>query len=101
MKRPLALVLALLMLCMSTMALAAETEDRYGRYDETVTVSILSTDFKTGTTAYDSSDPTRKSASENAWIMAYKDYLNIDVKRIIAEDATAMQLWPPTICPTL
>ncbi|MDD6682374.1 MAG: extracellular solute-binding protein [Clostridiales bacterium] len=91
MKRTLALVLALLMLCMSTMALAAETEDRYGRYDETVTVSILSRDFKTGTTAYDSSDPTRKSASENAWIMAYKEYLNLDVKRIIAEDDTALQ----------
>ena len=91
MKKLLALSLALVMLCLTVSACFAEAEDPYGRYDEPVHITILSTDFKTGTTAYDSSDPTRKSAEENAWIQAYKDYLNIEVERIIAEDDTALQ----------
>ena len=90
MKKYLAMILAVLMMLSCMPAFAEEAEDRYGRYDEPIHVTILSTDFKTGTTAYDSTDPTRRSATENAWIQAYSDYLNIEVERIIAEDATAL-----------
>ena len=89
MKKLVAVLLALLLIVPS-LAAFAEEEDRYGRYETPIHLSILSEDFKTGTTAYDSSDPTRRSATENAWITAYKDYLNIEVERIIAEDGTAL-----------
>ena len=89
MKKLVAVLLALLLIVPSFAAFAEE-EDRYGRYETPIHLSILSEDFKTGTTAYDSSDPTRRSATENAWITAYKDYLNIEVERIIAEDGTAL-----------
>lgn len=60
------------------------------KYEEPITFSILTRDGKVATIPYDSSDPTRRSASENAWITAYEDYLNIKVDRIIAEDDTAL-----------
>lgn len=81
----LALVLMLTLTCIVP-ALA----DAYGKYEEPITITILGTDYKTGTTAYASDDPSRRSATENNWIKAYKDYLNIDVQRIIAEDGTAL-----------
>lgn len=90
MKKCLSLLLVLL-LALSYASFAESFEaDRFGKYAEPVTLAILSTDGKDSATEYDSSDPTRKSAAENIWIDAYKDYLNIDVKRIVAEDSTAL-----------
>jgi putative aldouronate transport system substrate-binding protein len=67
-----------------------DPSDRFGRYAETVTVSVLSTDLKSTAIQYDSSNPDRKSATENIWIDAYLEHLNIKVDRRIAEDATAL-----------
>lgn len=90
MKKTLSFLMVLAMLVAMMVPALAETADAYGRYAEPVKITILSKDFKTGTTAYDSSDATRRSATENNWITAYKDYLNIEVERIIAEDDTAL-----------
>lgn len=92
MRKLLSLILAGAML-LSLCAPAFADEYEYFapfKYDEPVTFSILTRDFKTATTPYDSSDPTRRSASENGWITAYEEYLNIKVDRIIAEDSTAL-----------
>jgi putative aldouronate transport system substrate-binding protein len=67
-----------------------DTSSPYGKYKEPIELSVFSLDFKNPTTEYDSSNPERKSASENMWINAYSDYLNIKVNRIIAEDGTAL-----------
>lgn len=89
MKRLLAILMTLCLL--ATLGVAgAETADPYGRYDEPVTLKILSTDSKSASTVYDSSNPERASARENAWIAAYEEYLNVKVERIIAEDNTAV-----------
>ena len=90
MKKLVTMILAMMLLCTSMIPAMAENTDPYGKYAEPVTITILSEDFKTGTTNYDSTNPERKSASENAWIDAYKDFLNIEVKRNIAEDETAL-----------
>lgn len=85
----LALVLALLL----TMLPAAIAEDEvpvFNAYDETVAITIMGVDEKDTATTYDSSMPDRASANENAWIDAYKEYLNIDVTRITPEDEEAM-----------
>ncbi|MDW7656434.1 MAG: extracellular solute-binding protein [Bacillota bacterium] len=65
---------------------------RYGKYEETVTVTLLSTDPIAGSTeiSYDPNNPDRASANENAWVAGYLEHLNIDIERIIAEDATAL-----------
>ena len=67
-----------------------QAEDVYGRYSEPVQISILGTDAGKASIEYDSADPERKSASENVWIDAYRDYLNLEVERLIAEDDTAL-----------
>ena len=90
MKKWTALLLAAVMLLTLLPLAFAEEADPFGKYAEPVSIGILTKDFKTGTTPYDSSNPARRSASENAWIDAYKSYLNIDVDRIIAEDDYAL-----------
>lgn len=90
MKKLVTLLLTVMLLTASLVPALAESADPYGKYDEPVTITILSKDFKVGTTNYDSTDPLRRSATENAWINAYKDFLNLDVQRIIAEDDTAL-----------
>lgn len=65
-------------------------DDPYGKYEDPIVLSVLSVDFKNVATEYDSTNPDRRSPSENAWINAYLEYLNIDIDRIIAEDATAL-----------
>ena len=90
MKRLVAIALTLI-LCLSLCSFAAAEEtDVYGKYEEPIKLTILSEDFKTGNTNYDANDPRRASATQNVWIDAYKDYLNIDVERQIAEDETAL-----------
>ena len=86
-RKILALVLALAMM-IPAFAMAEEVD--YGKYAEPITVSFLTRDFKVESTEYDVNNPDRKSAHENAWISAYKDYLNIEVVREIAEDETAL-----------
>lgn len=90
MKRVLAFLMTLCLLAGLGVVASAESVDPYGRYDEPITITILSRDNKSNSTVYDSSDPARRSASENAWISAYEEYLNIKVERIIAEDNTAV-----------
>lgn len=68
---------------------ADDLDDPYGRYEETVSVSVYSIDTKSAS-EYDSSNPDRKSAAENMWISGYLEYLNIDLERVIAEDWTAL-----------
>lgn len=80
----------LLVLAMAMAMPTALADDPYGRYEETIKISVLSQDSKDNATEYDSSNPARKSASENAWIDGYKEYLNIEVDRQIAEDSTAL-----------
>jgi len=101
-KRILALMLALLVLLTGT-AFASKSNlandlgdfSAYGdgnleKYEEPITLTFLTTDQKSTEVQYNADDPARKSAHENAWITAYKDYLNIEIKREIAEDSTAL-----------
>lgn len=81
----------ILLLTMLPVAVAQEAEyPTFNAYEETVSVSIMSTDPKDSATTYDSTKPDRASANENAWIDSYKEFLNIDVERIIAEDGDAL-----------
>ncbi len=89
MKRLLAILLTACLL-LSTGVAFAESADAYGRYDEPVTVTILGRDSKSASTVYDSSRADRASATQNGWISAYEEYLNVKVERIIAEDNTAV-----------
>ena len=73
-----------------TTTLSNNPGDQFGKYDKPITISVLSTDPKNTATEYSSTNPKRKSASENEWIDAYSEYLNIKVDRKIAEDATAL-----------
>lgn len=78
-------------LVLSCLAAYADDADRFGKYDELVTVTYLSTDLAaTGTSEYDANNPDRKSPTENAWITGVQEFLNIDLQRIIAEDGTAL-----------
>lgn len=86
--RFLSLALVCIML-MSCVAFAEGTDDPYGKYDAPVTLHVLKSGGK-DTMAFDANDPDRISYYENAWINAYKDYLNIDVKLELAEDNTAL-----------
>jgi len=87
-RKVLALILALALLIPSFAM--AEAADKYGKYEEPITLTFLTTDQKSTEVQYDADNPDRKSAHENAWITAYKDYLNIEVKREVAEDSTAL-----------
>lgn len=89
MKRTVALLLALFILA-SACALG-EGSDRFGKYDEPVTITYLSLDNSISTVSgYDSSNPDRKSIYENAWITGIEEYMNIRLERIIAEDENAL-----------
>lgn len=89
-KLSLFLALALLLASCMTSVFAAETPE-FGKFEDLVHITYLSTDqAATGTSEYNADDPTRASASQNAWIEGYKEYLNIDLERIIAEDDTAL-----------
>lgn len=85
-----ALWLALVLVLLAALPVMAESGDPFGKYEEPISIATLSTDTGKASVDYDSSNPARKSASENIWIDAYRDYLNIDVNRIIAEDQTAL-----------
>jgi len=89
-KRFLSLMAALCLLLTLAPAAVAEEAPVFNAYEETVSVTIMGKDEKDSATVYDSSKPDRASANENAWIDAYKKYLNIDVTRIIAEDDQAL-----------
>ena len=89
MKKLFALLLALSMLLSCGIA-CAEDIFEFNAYAEPITITVMGLDEKTSDTVYDSSKTGRASANDNAWIAAYEKYLNIDVERIIAEDATAL-----------
>ena len=89
MKKVLALILTLSLLLACGLA-RADQAPVFNAYDETVTITVMGVDEKDSATIYDSSKHDRASANENAWIDAYKNYLNIDVKRIVPEDSTAL-----------
>ena len=60
-------ILALfLVLAMMVPAFAMAEEIDYGKYEEPITVSFLTTDMKVDSTEYDVNNPDRKSAHENA-----------------------------------
>ena len=80
-----AMILALMMLLSSAVA-----EGTFFPYDEPVDVTVLAKMENVATLTYDSNNPARASANQNEWINAYKDYLNINVKRELAEDETAL-----------
>ncbi|HIS91574.1 MAG TPA: extracellular solute-binding protein [Candidatus Alectryocaccomicrobium excrementavium] len=92
MKKRLSMVLVLILaLAIFSGGGVAEGEDRFGKYDELLEVTYLSIDFNAPTVAqYDDNNPARRSPTENAWIEGYREYLNIDLQRIIAEDSTAL-----------
>ena len=89
MKKLISILLMLTLLCSCLAFTAQAEEDRFGKYDEPITISFMNTDTKTSTTEYREGDPTRESPYKNIWIDAYKDYLNIVIEREVAEDATA------------
>ena len=70
---------------------AAADDDPYGKYSEPITLSVLRVDTASNNGyKWDSTNPDRKSPTENVWVNAYKDYLNIELDQTIAEDGTAM-----------
>lgn len=89
MKKVLALILTLSLLLACGLA-RADQAPVFNAYDETVSITVMGVDEKDNATIFDSSKHDRASANENAWIDAYKNYLNIDVKRIVPEDDTAL-----------
>ncbi len=90
MRKLITLILSLLLTFSMIVPALAQSSDPYGKYDEVIPLTVLSEDFKAGNQNYDASDPTRASATQNNWITAYLDYLNIGVDRIIAEDEVAL-----------
>ena len=93
MKRKILAVLlaAAMLIAVVPAALAEDGPEPYMHpYDEPLAVTIMGTDEKDSATTYDSSKPDRASANQNAWIDAYKQYLNIDVTRITPEDRAAL-----------
>ena len=92
MKKLICALLALIMVLSCGACALAESEvyQHIHPYEQTVFVTIMGTDDKDSVTVYDTSKPDRASANENAWIDAYKNYLNIDVKRIICESNEAL-----------
>lgn len=105
MKRLVAIALTLILCLSLCFFAAAEETDVYGKYEEPIKLTILSEDFKTGNTNYDANDPRRASATQNVWIDAYKDYLNIDVdarslKTKPRWQHSSIPPWPPVTCPT-
>lgn len=83
-------LLTLVALLVSMAVWACAEEDVYGKYEEPIHLTVLSQDFKTANNNYDAGNPMRASATKNTWINAYKDYLNIDVERQIAEDEDSL-----------
>lgn len=70
----------------------SDPSDRYGKYPEPVQVSILQTDSVSASTEvqYDPDDPLRAGPNQNQWIQSYKEEINIELNRIIAEDQTSL-----------
>ncbi len=90
-KRLGALMLALvLMLTLLPAAFAEDALPTFNAYDETVAVTIMGVDEKDTATTYDSSKADRASANKNAWIDSYKEFLNVEVTRIVPEDSEAL-----------
>ena len=93
MKRIASIVLSMmLVLCICiTTAGAEEAADRFGKYEEPITITYLSTDENyNSVSSYDPSNPSRASATSNEWITGISEYLNINLERIVAEDTTAL-----------
>lgn len=92
MKKVVSIILSLLMalsLCV-TAAGAEEAVDRFGKYDEPITISYLQTDGNYNSVApYDPDNPEKASATSNTWIRGLQEYLNINLERVIPEDETA------------
>ena len=72
-------------LLLSASALAVDFVDTF---EEPVQVSFMGIDGSV--VPYDASIPDRKSATENAYIYGYKEYMNIELERIVPEDGTAL-----------
>ena len=93
MKRMASLILSLMLvlsICV-TSAGAEAAADRFGRYEEPITVTYLSLDQNfNSVSGYDPDDPSKASATANEWITGIEEYLNIKLERIIAEDETAL-----------
>ena len=92
MTKKLSLFLAIVFVLASclTGAFAAETPE-FGKFEDLTHIKYLSYDFNATSVAdYDANNPARKSPTENAWIDGYKEFLNIELERIIAEDGTAL-----------
>ena len=92
MKKVLSVVLSLLLvLSMGLTSAGAEVVvDRFGKYEEPITISYLQVDGNYNSVApYDPSNPEKASATSNTWITGIKEYLNIELERVIPEDETA------------
>lgn len=63
-------------------------DDEYGKYASPIQLSVIK--LAEPGLQYDPSDPARKSAAENIWIDAYRDYLNIEVDLTAAEDENSL-----------
>lgn len=57
-------------------------------YDEPVKVSFMGVDGSA--VPYDSTIHDRRSATENVYIDGYKEYMNVEVERIVPEDGAAL-----------
>ena len=90
MSKKISLFLVLVFL-LTSCAFAAEAPD-FGKFKEPVHLTYLSTDTASAGTngAYEADNHDRKSPTENAWIDGYKEFLNIELERIIAEDGSAL-----------
>lgn len=89
MKKLVSLVLAVMLFAT---AFAMADEAAFNAYEEPTALSVLSIDrvMTVSEISYDETDPRRIDANHNIWIDAYKNFLNLDVTRIIAEDDTAV-----------
>lgn len=85
MKKMASLILSLmLILSICITSAGAEAVDRFGKYEEPITITYLSVDENYNSVAqYDESNPSKKSPTENEWITAIEEYLNIKLERII------------------
>ena len=88
MKKTLLVLVLAFALLVSSFAMAEERV--FQKYDEPVQVTIMGIDEKDSACVFDSSVHAWAGVNENCWIDAYKDYLNVEVTRIVPEDATAL-----------
>lgn len=88
MKKTLLVLMLAFALLVSSFAMAEERV--FQKYDEPVQVTIMGIDEKDSACVFDSSVHAWAGVNENCWIDAYKDYLNVEVTRIVPEDATAL-----------